>query len=366
MNKRILILANDFATIVNFRKELLSSLISDGYELIVSVPYHERVCEIEQLGCSIVNNDKMSRRGTNPVKDLGLYKYYKKLIKQLRPDIVLSFTIKPNVYGGLACRKYNIPHIANITGLSSAVVKRGLLQFVTLFLYRMGLKGCDCVFFQNQYNKDFFIKKKIVKSNYEMLPGSGVNLDIHQYQEYPNNQHKTKFAFVGRILKDKGVNELAWCARNLEDNQNVEFVVVGDVDANEDNPFLDIKNVQCVGYQKDVRPYLKEADALILPSYHEGLANVLLEASANGRPVLASNIPGCIETFDEGETGFGFPAKDNQALLMAIERFMVLSKEEKREMGRKARRKVEIEFSRSIVVSIYKKKIEEIWEKKSV
>ena len=349
--KKILILVNDVTTILQFRCELVSALINEGHEVLVSVPKHERTKEIEKLGAKVIETE-VSRHGKNPFKDLKLLRNYKKLLKEIKPDIVLTFTIKPNVYGGMACAKLKVPYVANVTGLG-VVGDGGLFQKLTLWLYKKGLKKAQCVFFQNSANEQFFKVKKIVNVYTQLLPGSGVNIEKFAFCDYPQGT-TPNIVFVGRIIKDKGVFELAEATKKFE---NLKFTIVGDVEYGSENPFSDIKNVECVGFHKNVKPFVQEAHAIILPSYHEGMANVLLEGASIGRPVLASKIPGCQETFDEGITGFGFEPKNAESLCCAIEKFIALTQEQKETMGKKSREKVEKEFNRQIVVNKYLEQI---------
>ena len=352
MGKKVLILGNSDLVLYNFRLEVIEGLLSQGYQVLLSAPYGERIDRLVDLGCEY-HELAMERHGKNPFKDLQLFQKYKKLIKRVCPDVVLSYTVKPNVYGGWACQSLKVPYIANVTGLGDAIENGGLLQKITLFLYKKGLKKARKIFFQNEANQNFFIHKKIVSSNYALLPGSGVNVDRFSYLEYPNDGD-IHIAYVGRITKDKGVFDFATAIQRItQTRQNVYFDIVGDIDEGCENPFKDLKNCYCYGKQLDVRPYLQKAHAIILPSYHEGMANVLLEGASCGRPILASNIPGCQETFEEGITGFGFTAKSVESLCEAIEKFLALSHEKKREMGKAGRKKMESEFNRQIVVEKY-------------
>lgn len=352
--KKILILVNDVTTVLQFRCELVSAIVTEGHEVLVSVPTSDRIPEIEALGAKVLETE-VARHGKNPLQDLKLLRNYKNLLKEVKPDIVFSFTIKPNVYGGMACKKLKIPYVANVTGLG-VVGDGGIMQKLMLWLYKQGLKKAKCVFFQNQANEKFFREKKVVSVTTELLPGSGVNVEKFSFMEYPNVE-QTNIVFVGRIIKDKGVFELAQAAENLKEREDLCFTVVGDVEYGAENPFINVKNVNCVGFHKDVKPYLEKAHAIVLPSYHEGMANVLLEAAACGRPILASNIPGCQETFDEGITGFGFEAKNVESLCEAIEKFIALPYEQKQEMGKASRKKVEEQFNRQIVVNKYLEQI---------
>ena len=354
--KKVLILVNDVTTILQFRCELVKELVSLGHEVIVSVPESDRIVEIEALGAKVVRTN-VARHGKNPLKDIKLYRDYKKLVKEIKPDIVFTYTIKPNIYGGMACGKLKVPFVSNVTGLGVAGDK-GILQKLMLWLYKQGLKKAKAVFFQNKDNQDFFVNKKIVRGETILLPGSGVNIERFNFEEYPSDGIPN-IVFVGRIIKDKGVFELASAIKELDPN-SVKFTIVGDVEYGSENPFTGIENVQCMGFNKNVKPFLKDAFAIVLPSYHEGMANVLLEAASTGRVVIASNIPGCKETFDEGVTGYGFEAKDIETLKLALEKFISLPYEQKKEMGRLGRAKMEAQFDRKIVINEYVKQIDSL------
>ncbi len=346
--KKILILVNDVTTIMQFRTELIRALVDAGNQVLVSVPKSDRNYEIEELGATVIET-KASRHGTNPLEDFSLYLTYRKLLKEHKPDFVFTYTVKPNAYGGLACGQLKVPYASNVTGLG-VIENEGLLQKLMLMLYKVGCRKAKCVFFQNKANLEFFQSRGIVGSNVKLLPGSGVNIDKFSYLEYPQSE-KTNIVFVGRIIKDKGVFELAEAAKRFGDN--VQFTIVGDVEYGSENPFSNLTNVNCVGFHKDVRPYLQDAHAVILPSYHEGMANVLLEGASSGRPIIASLIPGCQETFDEDVTGFGFTVKDVDSIKSAIDKFLCLSYEQKCEMGKKGRAKMEAQFDRRIVINNY-------------
>ena len=348
--KKILILANDVTTIVQFRKELIKALVDAGHEVLVSIPKSERNHEITDLGAKVIETSS-SRHGKNPLEDFFLYLKYRKLLKEHKPDYVFTYTVKPNSYGGLACGQLKVPYVANVTGLG-VIEEEGLLQKLMLTLYKVGCRKAKCVFFQNKSNLEFFQKRKIVGENVILLPGSGVNTEKFTYMKYPESE-RTNIVFVGRIIRDKGVYELAEVAKQYLDNPNVQFTIVGDVEYGSENPFSELSNVNCVGYNNDVRPFLKEAHAVILPSYHEGMANVLLVGAASGRPILASVIPGCMETFDEGVSGFGFEVKNADSMKCAVDKFLALSHEQKCEMGKKGRQKMETQFDRKIVIGKY-------------
>lgn len=347
--KKILILANDVTTIIQFRTELIKALVTSGNEVLVSVPRSERNNEIEELGAKVIETNA-SRHGKNPLEDFSLYLNYRKLLKEHKPDFVFTYTIKPNAYGGLACGQLKVPYAANVTGLG-VIEDEGVLQKIMLTLYKVGCRKAKCVFFQNKSNLEFFKQRNVVTDNVQLLPGSGVNIEKFSYIEYPQDA-KVNIVFVGRIIRDKGVFELAEVAKQYL-NDDVHFTVVGNVEYGSENPFTGLSNVNCVGFHRDVRPFLKDAHAVILPSYHEGMANVLLEGASSGRPIIASRIPGCEETFDEGVTGFGFQVKDVDSIKSAVDKFLALSHEQKCEMGKKGRAKMENQFNRNIVIEKY-------------
>ena len=366
MKKKILILANSASGLYDFRNELLLRLLTD-YEVHVSLPDAETVPELSKEGC-VVHGISMERRGMNPLKDSKLMLAYFKLMKEVRPDVVLTYTIKPNIYGSLCARLRRIPYIVNITGLGSVFEGGGMLQKFVVCLYKVALKRAACVFFQNERNREVFRSFGIKGKSDRLVPGSGVNLDRHLFEEYPSKEEPVTLLYVGRIMKEKGTDELLYGAEKIrQEYPYVRFELVG----NYEDDYKDIIEekekagiLHLTGYQKIIHPFYKAASAVLMPSYHEGMSNVILEAAATGRPVLASDIPGCREGFDEGVTGIGFAPKDKEAFLTAVRRFLQLSYEERKEMGLNARRKVEREFDRKIVVEAYLEEIDKCTDRR--
>ncbi len=361
MKKKVLILVNHNVVIYNFRKELVERLVSDGYEVFLSCPQGNRIAELVSMGCKFIETD-VERRSKNPITDLKLIRHYKKIMREVKPDIVLTYTIKPNVYGGIASRSLKIPQLANVTGLGTSIEDGGLSSKFILWLYKLGLKKSKLVFFQNESNLNFFKDKGIVGSNYELLPGSGVNLEQHYFEEYPENTDETVFLIIGRLMKNKGTDEILEAAEVINSKyDNVCFRFIGFYDDDYKQKVDDAINrgiVEFCGNQTDVHPFIKNSHATILASYHEGMSNVLLETAATGRPVIATDIPGCIETFDPYVSGIPFKPKDSADLVRAIEEFLALSYEEKKAMGIAGRKKVEKQFDRQIVVNKYIEEIE--------
>lgn len=362
MKKRVLILANNASGLYDFRNELLLRLLKE-YEVHVSLPDADEVPEIAEEGC-IVHHTFLERRGMNPVKDGKLMIQYLKLIREVKPDVVLTYTIKPNIYGSLSCRIMRVPYIVNITGLGSAFENDGMLRKLVVFLYKTALKKASCVFFQNAKNKDIFDNFGIKGQKTRLVPGSGVNLDRHIFEEYPSKDEPVRLVFVGRIMKEKGMDELLYAAKKIKQEfPKVIFQLVGSYEDDYKERVEEMQQngiVEFIGYQKIIHSFYKKASAAVMPSYHEGMSNVVLESAATGRPVLASDIPGCREGFDDGVTGIGFAPRDKEAFYEAVKRFLNLSYEDRKEMGKNARKKIEREFDRKIVVESYIEEMEKI------
>lgn len=365
---KILVLANFGMGLYNFRKELLEELIKQDNKVYISLPDDEYVPKLEKIGCKFIDTH-LVRRGTNPLTDFKLLLDYVGIIKRIKPDVVLTYTIKPNVYGGIACAITKTPFITNITGLGTSVENKGLIQKITLMLYKLGLKKASCVFFQNQTNLRFFEDNRIVKSKTRLIPGSGVNLEQHNSEEYPMRDDNVRFLFIGRIMKAKGIEELFEAAKLVKEKYpHVQFDLIGGTEENYNEKLDELERLDLIKYhgqQDDVHSFIKKSHATILPSYHEGLANVLLESASSGRPVLASRVPGCIETYEDGLTGFGFEAMNVDSLVDAIIKFVNLPYDEKREMGIAGRRKMENEFDRNIVINAYLQEINLIINKEN-
>lgn len=364
---KVLILANNAGGLLSFRQELVSAMINRGYEVTVSVPKDNRIDEIKALGCK-VDIAEISRRGVNPMEDLKLLKYYLSLLGREKPDVVLTYTIKPNIYGGLACSIKGIPYIVNITGLGTAVERPGKLQKLTVGLYKLAMRKASCIFFQNEGNKKFFAEKNIRKDIHRLIPGSGANITKFQPAEYPTSG-PIKFLFISRIMKEKGIEEYFAAAKHFRKlRDDVEFHILGACEEDYLHQLTELDSqgvVKYHGIQKDVRPYLTEVACLIHPTFYpEGMSNVVLEAASTARPVITTRRHGCMEAVDEGVTGFLFEERDTEGLIKQIENFLSLSPEERAGMGRKARTKMERQFDRQIVVNAYLDEINKIETKK--
>ena len=350
--KKILVVTNHSYMLWQFRRELIQRLMEDA-EVVISTPFVGHEQDFAAMGCRMLETD-VDRRGINPVTDFRLYHTYVKILKTERPDMVITYSIKPNIYAGFACRMQKIPYCVNVQGLGTAFQKKGLAQIVTV-MYRMALKKAKTVFFENAENAKLFREKKITPAwQQTVLPGAGVNLESYSYQEYPNND-KVRFLYLGRIMKEKGMDELFWAVQELRKECAGQFVLdlVGffEDEYKEQVEKLTRDGVAVFhGFQENPRPYYGKADCVVLPSYHEGMSNVLLEAAATGRPLITSDIPGCREAVKQGISGLLCPVKDRNALLHAMEDFLKLSKEERKAMGRAGRKYMEEQYDKEKVV----------------
>lgn len=357
--KKILILANSSGGLYDFRNELLEKLLKE-YEVVVSLPDEVRNKELAREGCKVVHTP-INRRGVNPAEDFKLIRDYAKLMKREKPDLVLTYTIKPNIYGGLCCRIKKIPYIVTVTGLGSTFQKQGFFLKMIVGMYRMGLKKASCVFFQNKENQQIFAKYGIRGRASRLVQGSGVNLQRHAFEDYPK-EDTVRFLFVGRMMREKGIEEFLDAAKALH-GAKVLFEVLGYCDEDYQGKLDAYEKEGCItqlGFDPDVHGYIRRASALVLPTYHEGMSNVLMEASATGRPVIATNISGCKEIFEEGITGFGCRPESSEDLIRALSGFLKLSVEERARMGKRARIKMEREFDRERVALDYYEEIQKL------
>lgn len=350
---RILILANNDIGLYQFRRELIEELLKNN-EVAIALPYGELVEPLKEMGCQFINTP-LDRRGINPFKDLKLILRYMGILKSEAPELVITYTIKPNIYGGLACCIKKIPYAVNITGLGTAFQKKGFLRELVIFLYKQGLKKANLVFFENIENRQIFVNQGIVKEKDTcLLNGAGINLKHYQVAEYPTEAEGIRFLFIGRVMKEKGIEELFAAMQMLrKDRINCTLDVLGDYEEDYKCKMEEYSSegwLRYHGYQKDVRPYIASAHCFVLPSWHEGMANTNLECAAMGRPVITSNIHGCLEAVEEGITGFLCERKNAEDLYRVMKSFSALSHEDKKQMGLFGRARMEILFDKRLIV----------------
>lgn len=359
MNKQILIICNCSSGLNDFRGMLIDKLVSLKFDVFAIVPpsdLKEEIFAEEQLiarGCRLTKIP-VDRRGINPVEDLKLFFSYKKIIKKINPNIVITYTIKPNVYGGVACRLLKIPYAVNITGLGTAFESEGLLKRIVTIMNRVGCKDAKVVFFENEENRQLFVKDKIVKARHtHRLNGAGVDLEKFQYCDYPEGE-VIKFLFIGRVMAEKGIDELFSAMRRLvSEGIKCQLDVLGGYEEDYESKIAQYENegwLQYWGYQKDVRPFIEQCHCFVLPSWHEGMANTNLESAASGRPLITTNIHGCLEAVIENKSGFLVERKNANDLYQKMKEFTELSYEERKAMGLASRKHMEDVFDKKKVV----------------
>ena len=353
MKKKFLIVTNHSYMLWQFRRELIVELLKQG-EVVISTPFVGHEDDFIAMGCRCLDTT-IDRRSLNPIKDFKLYCFYQRLLKKEQPNIVITYSIKPNIYMGYACRTLHIPYVVNVQGLGTAFQKKIISQVVT-FMYKKALDKAKTCFFENEANAVEFINRGIIgEDGKTVLHGAGVNLDYYPMRPYPDENDGVHFLFLGRIMSEKGVDELFAAARALKGQygDKIVFDLVGffEDEYKEIVEKLVEENIVCFhGFQTDPRPYYAAAHCVVVPSYHEGMCNVLLEGAATGRTLIASDIPGCRESIDEGVNGFLCRKKDVESLRSCMERFMSLTTMQRKNMGVSGRRKMEREFDREQVV----------------
>lgn len=365
---KILIIGSSMMSLYHHRLELIAKLLEQGYAVSVAAPAGGEEKDLEKLGVKFIDMP-VDTRGTNVVKDLKLLRNLHKIFNSEKPDILLTFYTKTNIYGGIVAGFDGFPYIENICGLGTAIMKENVLGKLMRQLYKQALKKSSFVFFQNESNIAFINGNNIYRGVHDLLPGSGVSLERYTPQPYPKSE-KTEFLFCSRILKEKGIDEYLAAAREVKKKYpDTVFHVSGPCDATYEQIIRENVEKGVIKYHgklRDLHPLLKEIHCTVLPSYYpEGMANILLESSASARPIITTGLPGCAETVEDNVTGYVVKEKDVDSLVKAIEKFIELPWEEKEKMGIKGRHKMEREFDRRIVVDKYLDRIEKILSSKN-
>jgi glycosyltransferase involved in cell wall biosynthesis len=363
---RIIISINTAWNIVNFRAGLVAALIARGYEVVAVAPPDAHVARIEAMGCRFVPLP-MDNKGTNPAKDGWLFARYLDILRRERPAAFLGYTIKPNVYGSLAAQWLGIPVINNVSGLGTAFIRDSWLTKVVRRLYRAAFTHSACVFFQNDDDRQLFLSEGLVHlEQTRLLPGSGIDLARFTPDEArrgpPDAEACCRFLLIARLVFDKGVREYIEAARIVRAARtNARFDLIG---------FLDVENrtavtradvdawvaeglVEYLGQADDVRPHIRAADCVVLPSYREGTPRTLLEAAAMGKPIVTTDVPGCREVVDDPETGLLCRVRDPADLAEKMIDMIDMGEERRRAMGLAGRAKMEAQFDERLVIKAY-------------
>ena len=365
MKKKIFLISNSLISLTNLRHEFILKLL-DNYDVSLVCPLEPqdemRFKPFKEKGCGLIETS-FARRSTNPLSELKLKKLYRRILKKHMPDLVITYTIKCNIYAGMACEKLNIPYMVNITGLGTAFEKNGLLKTISVILYKKALKKCNTIFFQNKQNQKIMEGFGLVRDNAKLVTGSGINTEHFKLLPFPK-EGSVGYIFIARIMKAKGADEFLEAASLMKKKYpDSSFTVLGYCEEDYTDKlkkYEDAGVISYKGWQEDSIPFLEKSMALVLPSYHEGLSNVCLEASSCGRAIIASDISGCRETVDNGVTGFLCKKEDVTDLYDKMEQFYLLPYDRKKEMGLKGREKVSREFDRNKVIEVYEQAIEKI------
>jgi glycosyltransferase involved in cell wall biosynthesis len=355
---RIIVAANSSWNLRHFRGGLIRALVAAGHDITTVSPDPTGV----RFGDLRVPHRtwRMDRSGTNPLRQLALLRSLGRIIREEGPDLLLGFTIKPNIYGCTACRLAGIPAVPNVTGLGTAFLRGPVFRRAVVAMYRFAFARARLVFFQNPDDRALFLREEIVRPGQSrVLPGSGIDLDHFGPSELPQ---EPRFLMVARLLGDKGVREYAGAARKLKDRfPSATFALLGEVDhgnrsaieSQELGSWIREGILEYLGPADDVRPHIRQASAIVLPSYREGLPRTLLEGAAMARPLIGTDVPGCREVVRDGVTGFLCEARSVDSLAAAMERLARMSPEARAQLGAEARAMAEREFDEKRVTDAY-------------
>ncbi len=365
MTKKIVMISNDIAPMVGFREHTFNYLVKQGYEVFLIGDFKgKRYFDRGRLKYIDI---KTSRKGTNPITDLIYQRKIRKTLKHIEPDLVFTYTIKPNVYATKVCKKLKIKNVAVITGLGYAFNNKGLKAAIARYMYKINSRHADRFFFLNSANLERFVNSKIsTKDNSYIMNGEGIDTEKFYLTAM---EDKTEFIMVARLLFDKGIVEYLEAARAIKRlYPDVIFKLAGSFDKG--NPtvlpkedldkFIEDNTINYLGYCDNIIEHVSSSTCVVLPSYHEGLSVSLLEGCSLGKPIIASNIPGCKELINNSENGFLCEPKSTSSLIECLEKFHHLSYENKKKFGMNSRKLVEQKFSSDSINYFYTKQINEI------
>jgi glycosyltransferase involved in cell wall biosynthesis len=358
---KIAIVLNTSWNIYNFRMNFVKKLLAAGYEVHTIAPNDEYTSKLTDAGC-IHHNVKMDSRGANPIKDTALIFELLFIYKRIKPDVILHYTIKPNVYGTLAAAMLGIPVMNNVCGLGTAFLKKDLVSAVATFLYKLSFRFSQKVFFQNPDDLKLFTERGLVKKNkVELLPGSGIDLKRFQPAAPAKNEQFT-FLLISRLITDKGILEYIRAIRKLKsDGLPIKFQILGAIDEKHKRgireatirEWISEDLIEYLGTTDDVRTFINQADCVVLPSYREGTPRTLLEAASSSKPIITTNVPGCNNVVVNNYNGLLCNMKDHDDLAEKMREMSELSNDKLKEFGRNGRLKMESEYDESLVINKY-------------
>jgi len=358
---RVAIVLNTSWNIFNFRMNFVRALQAQGHEVHTIAPVDEYTHLLTEAGC-IHHPVKMDSRGANPIKDSALIAELFFIYRRVKPDIILHYTIKPNVYGTLAASMLGIPVINNVCGLGTVFLKDNIVSAIAMLLYKISFRFAGKVFFQNPDDLKLFLDKKLVPSKaVDILPGSGIDLKRFHPTPFKRNK-KFTFLLISRLITDKGVIEYINAVRKLKDNGiDAHFQVLGAKDPLHKRgiqldviqEWIDSGTIEYLGTTNDVRDFISNADCVVLPSYREGTPRTLLEAASSSKPIIATDVPGCNHVVKDDFNGFLCRLKDADDLAEKMKRMAGLADEKLKTFGKNGRAKMEAEYDESLVINKY-------------
>lgn len=368
----IALLTNNDDDVYCFRKELIEAIKANGYDVLISCPDGPKF-RLMDMSQYIYDNPEIDRRGTNPLNDIKLLYHYFKLLKQYKPDVLLTYTAKPNIYAGITAKLRKIPVISNVTGFGSLMNESGFKQKLVMTMYKTAIRMSHTVMFQNESNMRLAEKTGMVKGEHRLIPGSGVDTDRYPAQPYPSGGNGKEgnpvvFNYIGRILHDKGVDDYIELAKKIKAEYPLtQFNMLGFIEPTESHYEQELAElgkqgiVNYLGSQADVKPFIAASHATIHPSvYGEGMSNVLLESASSARPLITTDNPGCRETVINGKTGMIYTGGNVDELYYVVKQFLEMDNAEREEMGIQSREYIKENFSRRIVIDNYLEVIKSI------
>jgi len=370
-DQTIAVVSNTSWFIYNFHLALLKTLQNEGYRVVVIAPKDNYSDRFEAFGIQYIEI-RMNNKGTNPVEDSRLIYDFYRLYKRIAPDVILQYTIKPNIYGSFAAGMLKIPVISSITGLGTVFLNDGISSRIAKWLYKNALRFATDVFFLNSADRALFIDSKLVAAKKaSLMPGSGIDTELFMpRKKRQDDDGKFRFLLIARLIKDKGIVEYANAAKKIREkgNSQAEFLLLGAyypgnptaITEQEIAEWEEEGIIHYLGTNDDVPSVIADVDCVVLPSYREGISQVLLEAASMAKPIIATDVPGCREVVEDGVNGYLCKAKNVDDLAMQMEKMLLLEEEVCREMGNKGREKVIDEFDEAVVNRKYLAKIEEI------
>lgn len=364
MSFKIVLVANTAWSMFNFRHGVLTRLLRDGYQLTVIAPRDDFSDKLRSLGCTVIDLN-MSAKGVNPIEDIklidALYRHY----RTIKPNFIIHYTIKPNIYGSIAARLACIPSLAITTGLGYTFVNDNLVSKIARCLYKIAFRFPKAIWFLNEDDRSEFVNRGLVSEHKTMvLHGEGVDTKYFSPRPNPNDDGKIRFLLIARMLWDKGVREYVEAARHIKAKYpNTVFQLLGacgvanpsNIGQEQINEWVNEGIVEYLGTAQDVRPIIAQADCVVLPSYREGIPRTMIEAAAMAKPTIVSDAPGCRDVVLHGETGLMCQVKNAQSLIFNLEGFINMDVEKRSAMGDRARQWVISSFDESIVIEKYLK-----------